>query len=653
MVRRNGRPKAGDRRCGILGTVVFAACLVGWWPTVSAQPAADSVTILVYDASGSMWGQLPGGATKVEVAREVIGEFFASRDNTIPLGVVAYGHNRRGDCSDIEVVAPVAVHDAGTLSARLNRINPVGMTPLTDALQRAVGEIPATAEAADIILVTDGLETCNADPCALAARLVAEGIRIRAHVVGFGLTDEQAAAMSCVTDATGGLLLTPQSGQDLADALNRIAEVQPAATPTPEIEEAFFDIGPHAEAGHTYRIGYQGAVPADYYVGFARRGEGKPAVGAFFGVVGGAGEAGNNPVSRAAPSQPGDYDLIMVAHDGSIIARQAIVVVPPSNGFEAIGSVEPGERFVFRWRGPDQVSQRIVIAQPGDPAGTYQGDWGYALHRGGEMRLRAPADPGTYELRYLSANRAEILFSRGFGVGVPFQDADRIDKADLAKQAAAATRAAPGQDALPLVRATFRIPDGFPQSLLSWSAVPLDPDMSPEAWAPVTDLVVAEGEFEPGRYEVSALAPGEVAFKGVVEIVPGQSNAFEIPLHTDQVAPGDADGFAEPVAVACSGQPAGCPYSDPETGLTLLIPDGWSMTLPYFHRTAAGVAADVASASLFHKYVEGVLVIELNPRQWPAVRGECVEFGAHRICHGEADLDVVRAAVATLGRSLG
>jgi len=43
--------------------------------------------------------------------------------------------------------------------------------------------IPPSAKAADIILVTDGLENCEGDPSALAASLAAEGIDIRAHVV--------------------------------------------------------------------------------------------------------------------------------------------------------------------------------------------------------------------------------------------------------------------------------------------------------------------------------------------------------------------------------------------------------------------------------------------------------------------------------------
>ncbi|MCO5156355.1 MAG: hypothetical protein M9945_06310 [Aquamicrobium sp.] len=524
--KRKTGPLAGLRRIGYLAA--FSA-LAGFALPVAAQQA-DSASILIYDASGSMWGQLDGGVTKVEIAREVIGDFFVSRDNTVPLGVIAYGHNRRGDCSDIQVIANVGVNNPSELSARLNRLNPRGMTPITDSLSLAASMIPPTAESADIILVTDGLETCDADPCALAAQLAQEGIAIRAHVVGFGLTSQEAAAMSCVADATGGLLLTPQTGQELADALNQIAAVEPAPEPEP-VPEAFFDIGPKAEAGHDYSISFQGTARPDHYAGFTLRGEGRPSVSPSFGVIGGAGDLGNNPFSKTAPTEPGAYDLVMTAPDGTVIARQPIEVVAPSNGFDAIGSVAPDTRFEFTWRGPNQVGQRIVIARPGAAPDDYFDSWGYPYNNRQTQRmgLRAPAEPGIYELRYISGNRQEILFSREFGVGVPFEDTELTNTADLATQAAAATQAMPGQDAMPTVRATFRIPDNFPQIPLWWSAVPLDPDMSPEAWSPISEMIVGEGEFEPGRYHVSTTGPGEVEFSAEVEIYPGQDNDFIIP----------------------------------------------------------------------------------------------------------------------------
>lgn len=505
-------------------------------PAALAEPSSG-VSILIFDASGSMWGQLDDGKSKIEVAREVMADFFTRRDTREPLGVVAYGHRRRGDCLDIEVVAPPGLHDAAALSAHLMKISPRGMTPISESLRIAAHQIPATAEHADIILVTDGLETCDADPCAMAAELAAKGVSIRAHVVGFGLTTEQANAMRCVADTTGGLLLTPQSGSELSAALARIEQLDVAPAPEPE---AFFDIGDKAEAGHTYRIGYRGTARPGNYAGFTRRGEGAPPSGPSYGVIGGAGESGNNPFTKRAPLEPGDYDLILAGPNGSVIARQAIEVVAASNGFDPVGSVAPGERFAVSWRGPNQGSERVVIARSDDPPQTYGNSWGYPLTHKGNMRLTAPTEAGLYELRYLSANGREVLFSRQFGVGIAYMDEDTTTTAQLADAAAAAVRADPAQDALPLVRATFRIPANFPQIALSWSAIPLDADMSPEAWAPQTEMIVGEGEFEPGRYEVYTQGPGEVEFRGEVEIVPGQANDFVIPLvaEPDTAEPG-------------------------------------------------------------------------------------------------------------------
>lgn len=106
----------------------------------------------------------------------------------------------------------MAVQDGAALGQRLRALMPRGKTPLADALRRAAAEIPATAEEADIVLVTDGLETCGGDPCAVAAELAAEGVPIRAHVVGFGLTAGEVRQIACVAENTGGLVLAPQSG---------------------------------------------------------------------------------------------------------------------------------------------------------------------------------------------------------------------------------------------------------------------------------------------------------------------------------------------------------------------------------------------------------------------------------------------------------
>jgi hypothetical protein len=112
---------------------------------LEAQERSDSATILVLDASGSMWAQLPEGRSRIEVARDVLDDFLSARDPAAPLGMIAYGHNRKGDCSDIETIAPTGPQDGRALGQRLRTLMPRGKTPLADALRRAAAEIPAAA----------------------------------------------------------------------------------------------------------------------------------------------------------------------------------------------------------------------------------------------------------------------------------------------------------------------------------------------------------------------------------------------------------------------------------------------------------------------------------------------------------------------------
>lgn len=197
-------------------TLLSALCFA---TAARAQDQTNAASILILDASGSMWGQLEEGRSRIEVAREVLDDFLRVRQASAPLGVVAYGHNRRGDCSDISVVAPLGEQDPRLLASRLRAISPKGKTPIADALRLAAAQVPPTAEDADLVLITDGLETCGGDPCAVAAELARSGIPMRAHVVGFGLTESEVKQIACVAEETGGMVLVTQSGSELAEAL--------------------------------------------------------------------------------------------------------------------------------------------------------------------------------------------------------------------------------------------------------------------------------------------------------------------------------------------------------------------------------------------------------------------------------------------------
>jgi Ca-activated chloride channel family protein len=78
-------------------------------------------TIIVMDGSGSMWGQIDG-RTKLEIARETITEVLGTIPADQELGLMAYGHRERGNCSDIELMVPPAAGSGAEISARVNEM---------------------------------------------------------------------------------------------------------------------------------------------------------------------------------------------------------------------------------------------------------------------------------------------------------------------------------------------------------------------------------------------------------------------------------------------------------------------------------------------------------------------------------------------------
>lgn len=201
---------------------------------VSATVAsAAERTIIVLDASGSMWGQI-NGKTKIEIARETLGTVLQSVPADQELGMIAYGHRAKGKCDDIELVIPAAPGTGADITAAANGLNPKGKTPLSVSVKRAAEALRYTEDKATVILITDGLETCNADPCALGRELEASGVDFTAHVVGFGLSEEEGRQVACLAENTGGKYIQAKDAADLGEALTETVVAQAEAEPEPE-----------------------------------------------------------------------------------------------------------------------------------------------------------------------------------------------------------------------------------------------------------------------------------------------------------------------------------------------------------------------------------------------------------------------------------
>ncbi|MGR3491989.1 MAG: vWA domain-containing protein [Shimia sp.] len=203
-----------------------------------AQDARRDVMV-VLDMSGSMWGQVDGVA-KVELARDAFAGLADDwRQADVAAGLIAYGHRRRGDCTDIEILAQPS--DGADLAALANGLLPRGKTPLSEAVRAAADALRFTENAATVVLISDGVETCQADPCAVAADLERLGIDFTAHVVGFDIAEGDRAQLQCIAEETGGLYFDAADAGGLSDAMDAVVvatEVVPTAPPPAPIERA-------------------------------------------------------------------------------------------------------------------------------------------------------------------------------------------------------------------------------------------------------------------------------------------------------------------------------------------------------------------------------------------------------------------------------
>jgi len=163
----------------------------------------DTPIIFIYDASGSMWGQLDG-KTKMEIATEVLTNSVNSLPENQKIGLVVYGYRNKGDCRDVEFLVDSENGTKTGFNTALRSIKPLGMTPLAYAASAVIDHLRETKTPATVILVTDGIESCDGDICEVVTAAKKEGIDFRLHIIGFGLVDEDTQQLKCAAGAGEG-----------------------------------------------------------------------------------------------------------------------------------------------------------------------------------------------------------------------------------------------------------------------------------------------------------------------------------------------------------------------------------------------------------------------------------------------------------------
>ena len=406
-------------RAGALAATVAAAAWSGHGSAMAAEQA-----MIVLDASGSMWGQIDG-TPKIVIAREVLDRTIGSANPDVWLGLMAYGHREKGSCADIEILYMPAPSSGPEIAGTARDLNPKGKTPLSEAVRQAAIALNHTAQKATVILVTDGLETCNADPCALARELEQSGVDFTAHVLGFGLSPEEGQQVACIADETGGSYFQASDADGLAEALaSTVAEASlpapsaPEAPPdtTAELPSATIEAPAEVEIGAEFAVAWDGPGGEHDHIWLfdplAADGAGEIVRGRRLST---SPDFDARTVTLVAPATVGRYELQY--HYGAapvVIATRPIAVIEAAVRLAAPAAVGIGSRFEVGWVGPggnrDFVELFDESTAPGRAVATARLiNFDFANRT---ISLTAPVEPGFYLLRYVDGAGGEVLASR-------------------------------------------------------------------------------------------------------------------------------------------------------------------------------------------------------------------------------------------------
>jgi Ca-activated chloride channel family protein len=405
-------------------TLVARTTLVSLVLAVGVSAAiADERAIIVLDASGSMWGQI-NGEPKISIARKVLGDVLNKVPKDVSLGLMAYGHREKGSCSDIELLIAPAPSAAAEIEGTAKALSPKGKTPLSEAVRQAAATLKHDEQKATVILITDGLETCNADPCAIARELKSSGVDFTTHVVGFGLSPEEGRQVACIADETGGQYFQAENAEALADALSEtVAEVaEPPAPPEAPMEaavlpEAALEAPEKVEIGKTFVVAWQGPGGEQDHIWLTDPagddGKGKVLRGRRVSTA----DFDKKQVSLIAPIRPGSYELqYQFGRGRQVIATRPIEVVEAEVSLNAPPNADIGRTVVVDWVGPGAVRDSIELfdatAKQGEGAVLQQKRLRNEDFENRKVRIVLPTEPGFYQLRYWNGEDRKVLATR-------------------------------------------------------------------------------------------------------------------------------------------------------------------------------------------------------------------------------------------------
>lgn len=170
----------------------------------SEESKTTTRVLFIFDASQSMYAQWEG-STRMTIAKTLLSNMLDSLvgvDN-LEIGLRCYGHQKPSppqDCRDTKLEVDFGKNTITAIKKRLETLRPKGTTPIARALESGALDFPSTDSDSRnvVILITDGIEECGGDPCAVSRLYQQKKIILKPFVIGIGLSESYKKNFECV-----------------------------------------------------------------------------------------------------------------------------------------------------------------------------------------------------------------------------------------------------------------------------------------------------------------------------------------------------------------------------------------------------------------------------------------------------------------------
>jgi Ca-activated chloride channel homolog len=169
---------------------------------ISQAQVVRTRILFLFDGSGSMYGVWEK-EQKINIAKKVLTHLVDSLGNLpdVEIALRAYGHSSpksNQDCKDTKLEVPFGPNNKEKIKEKLKEIVPKGTTPIAYSLSMAAGDFPPSKNVRNIVvLITDGIEECHGDPCAVSIALQKRGVILKPFIIGLDIDEEFGKQLEC------------------------------------------------------------------------------------------------------------------------------------------------------------------------------------------------------------------------------------------------------------------------------------------------------------------------------------------------------------------------------------------------------------------------------------------------------------------------